>query len=593
MTRARKKRVARVSLIALTALLGVIALLVPSLSSAHRFAPALLALHERAPGEFDVRASLPDGGEPIVWAPNWPASCQFAATGETAGRLTCAPNGLCGARLRFVAPTDEPARFSDTCGSDGSQCTGPAASVWARIQAAANDAYDKSADCSFTSFIAYEYTAANGFSTLHRNVIFKNDHVPFPTSHFEQPTPEGLWQELRTTCLDAGTGCDVLAIPHNSNESNGNMFLVEYPGAKSPDDERAQAGRRVAIEPLVEIYQHKGSSECFNGLSGVVGGPDEQCEFEKPNRMPVNDCGDRPGAGGVSRRGCFSRLDFVRGALLAGLQESARIGVNPYRLGIIASTDTHNGTPGAVYEPTFAGHRGTDDDTPAKRLGDGTLTPGGIEFSPGGLTAVWAEENSRPSLFDALRRREVYGTSGPRIAVRFFGGWALADGLCGDPQLVDKGYAGGVPMGGVLPARPKDASPVFVISALRDPGTPAHPSVPLERIQIVKGWLEGSEAHQQIFDVAGSATGASVDPDTCSPTGSGADSLCAVFRDPTFHAEQRAFYYVRVLENPSCRWSAYTCNALSPADRPPSCSDPAVPRTVQERAWSSPIWYEP
>jgi hypothetical protein len=264
------------------------------------------------------------------------------------------------------------------------------------------------------------------------------------------------------------------------------------------------------------------------------------------------------------------------------------------RLGIIASTDTHNGTPGNTDENTFGGHRGTDDDTPAKQLGTGTLTPGGIIFSPGGLAGIWAEENSRDSLFAALRRREVFGTSGPRITVRFFGGWNFPAGFCGDPKLIEKAYAQGVPMGGTLAQPPAGASaPMFVVAALRDPGLTNRPGTLLQRLQVIKGWIADGQPHQQVFDVAGDGNdGATVDPDTCTPQGPGAESLCAVWTDPSFDSIQNAFYYVRVLENPTCRWNVYTCAALPPDQRPSSCTDPSVPKTIQERAWTSPIWYE-
>jgi hypothetical protein len=248
-----------------------------------------------------------------------------------------------------------------------------------------------------------------------------------------------------------------------------------------------------------------------------------------------------------------------------------------------------------VDEGAFIGHRGADDDTPANRLGEGQFYIGGYRFSPGGLTGIWAEENSRPSLFDALRRREVFGTSGTRLSVRLFGGWHLPAGMCGDPEMVRTAYRDGVSMGGFLGAPQSGAAaPSFLVAALRDPGTVAHPGTPLQRVQIVKGWLEAGVSHQQVFDVAGDPNnGATVDDATCVASGPGADSLCTVWTDPSFDPAQHAFYYGRVLENPTCRWSAYTCNALAPADRPPSCSDPNVPRTIQERAWTSPIWYQP
>lgn len=482
-------------------------------------------------------------------------------------------------------------RAPDLCGDDGERCRGTAGEVWKREQAAANAAYDRSEACAFTSFVAYEYSGGPGLSTMHRNVIFQSDRVPHPTTFFEQPTPEGLWKELRSTCRAAGTGCDVLAIPHNPNESNGQMFRLEYPEGSSLETQRELAELRAATEPLVELYQHKGDSECMNPLSAPFGAPDEYCSFEKPRRA-FSDCGDGIGSGGTTRKGCLSRRDFVRTALLDGLLEEERLGVNPLRLGFIASTDTHNGTPGAVDEEGFGGHRGLDDDTPAKQLGEGNLTPGGIEFSPGGLTGIWAEENTRPSLFAALRRREVFGTSGPRLAVRFFGGWELPAGLCGDPQLVEKAAKAGVPMGGVLPPRRSaTAGPTFVLSALADAGDPRRAAVPLMLMQVVKGVVEGGKARLEVFDVAGKRdTTADVDPATCKPRGAGAMSLCAVFRDPTYRPGQRAYYYARVLENPTCRYSSYTCLALPPAERPPSCTDPTVPKTVHERAWTSPIW---
>jgi hypothetical protein len=488
----------------------------------------------------------------------------------------------------------EPKRRADICGDDGTGCAEGLMRVWTRTVEAAEAAYDRSAACSFTSFVAYEYTATTGVSTQHRNVIFANAEVPVPISYYEQPTRQGLWRELRRQCIDAGTGCDAIAIPHNTNESNGNSFVVEYPGAATLDDERAQAEARAIAEPLIEIYQHKGDSECRNGVSGILGAIDEQCGFEKIRREGGEDCGDGVGSGGSTRMGCISRLDYVRGILLEGLREGTRLGVNPYRLGIIASTDTHNATPGNVEETSFAGHQGMNDDSQRKRLGDAFLDVSANEQGPGGLAGVWAEENSRPALFAALKRRETFGTSGPRMAVRFFGGFDLPADLCSDTRLVRTGYERGVAMGGVLPAAPGDgAAPRFAVHALRDPGTDSRPGTPLERLQIVKGWIEDGERHERVFDVAGAGGTAGVDLDTCETTGTGgADSLCATWSDPDFDPARPAFYYARVLENPTCRWSTRQCLELSPEDRPPACSDPIVPKTIQERAWTSPIWYD-
>src|SRR5207244_5353641 len=174
-------------------------------------------------------------------------------------------------------------------------------------------------------------------------------------------------------------------------------------------------------------------------------------------------CGDGVGSLGTVTLGCTSRRDYLRGILLEGLGEEVRLGENPFRVGVVASTDTHNGTPGAVAEESWVGHRGTDDGLPADRLGEGQFYRGGWRFSPGGLAAVWAEENSRPAIFDALRRREVYGTSGPRIAVRFFGGFDLANDLCTDPDMVETAYRSGAPMGSALPASPASGAPHFLV----------------------------------------------------------------------------------------------------------------------------------
>lgn len=495
--------------------------------------------------------------------------------------------------LGFKLALDDKQRFEDVCPPDGSGCTELLSATWQRLQAAAQGAYDKSSSCGFTSFVAYEYSGAPGLSTLHRNVIFRSDRVPLPVTHYEEPTPQGLWQALDGACRQARTGCDVLAIPHNSNESNGKMFRIEYPEGASLEEQKRLAQQRQSFEPVFEIYQHKGDSECRNGLSGVLGAPDEFCGFEKTLRKNVADCGEGTGTGGTARTGCLSRRDFVRFALLDGLREQQRIGVNPIQLGLIASTDTHNGSPGYVEESAFMGHRGLDDDTPEKLLGSGGLTIGGMEFSPGGLVGVWAEENSRPALFDGLKRRETFGTSGPRITVRFFGGFDLPPDLCSDPALVEKGYQKGVPMGGTLTAGSQSA-PRFVVQAFRDPGDGRKPGTPLQVVQIIKGTLVAGSAQTKVFDVAGNRkNGATVDLATCALVGDGADSLCGTFTDPEFDKSQPAFYYVRVLENPSCRWNTQLCNALPAASRPAPCSDPEAPKTIQERAWASPIYYVP
>ena len=491
----------------------------------------------------------------------------------------------------------EPRRFPDVCGPDGARCADLARQVWGQIRDAADGAYDRSEACSFTAFVAYEYTANTDITNVHRNVIFRNDRVPaLPVSYYEQTSPEGLWDALRRDCLEAEDGCDVMAVPHNANLSNGRMFAVVGNGEEPLEVQRARAELRARLEPVVEIFQHKGDGECMNGLSGVLGGPDPLCDFEKLRRPPFEDCEDGTGALGMMGLGCVSRYDYVRNVLLLGLQEAERLGVNPYRLGFLGSTDTHNVIPGAVAEDRYLGNSGKKEDTPAERLGPGGLTPKGRYANPGGLTGVWAVENSRDAIFEAIRRRETFATSGPRIQVRFFGGWRFAEGMCEAADAVRAGYARGVPMGGALPAAPgPDEAPTFYVSARRDPGPPGRPGTPLQRVQIVKGWITPDRQPMlRVFEVAGDPfNGADVLTDTCETVGTGFDRLCAVWTDPEFLPGQRAFYYARVIENPTCRWSTYECNRLAGDERPADCDDPALPRVIQERAWSSPIGYGP
>ena len=358
---------------------------------------------------------------------------------------------------------------------------------------------------------------------------------------------------------------------------------------------------RARLEPVVEMMQIKGESECRNGMYGVLGEPDELCGFEKVRdlgQQVFEDCEEGAGHGAQAGRGCSSRTDFVRYALLEGLREKERIGVNPYAFGFIGSTDNHMSVPGAVSEASAPYKFGT----PLEKLlslGEAKRAP--AFWNPGGLAAVWAEENTRDSIFDALKRREAFATSGPRIVPRGFGGWEMDPGLCDSPNFAQEGYASGVPMGGQLPPRPADVQgPIFAVSALADPGLSHQPGGLLQRIQVIKGWAEGDATFERVYDVACSGgadvdpethrcpdNGASVDLETCAVLGNGSSQLRTVWSDPDFDADERAFYYARVLENPTCRWS--TWDALR-AGVPPR-SDLAA--TIQERAWSSPIQYRP
>jgi hypothetical protein len=486
------------------------------------------------------------------------------------------------------------------CGDDqGETCRTSMATVWEEQQAAAERHYDRSAACEFTTLHAYEYTATPGLAKVHHNVIFRNANVPVsPIAWVDEPDVYDLWSELRRQCLEAGIGCDVITVPHNSNLSNGNMFAIT--GTDLPlEEQRARAVLRGDIERLAEITQIKGDSECRNGFAGVIGATDEFCDYEEWRGPEVEDCGaDGKGYGALMDQGCVSRKDYVRYALLEGFREQERIGVNPFKIGIVAATDAHNANPGDVEEYSYQGWQGSPDASIEDRLAPGNSpvnATNSLAANPGGLAGVWAEENSRDSIFDAMKRRETFGTSGPRITARFFGGWNYPEGLCGSADLVAVGYEGGVPMGGDLPASPEEgAAPTFVISAMRDLGTQDHPGGLLQRAQIVKGWVDGEGLfHQQVIDVAGGATEAGVDPRTCRPLGLGHNSLCSVWTDPDFDASRNAVYYARVLENPSCRWSAIQCLDQKPSERSPSCADPTIPKTIQERLWTSPIWYDP
>lgn len=476
---------------------------------------------------------------------------------------------------------NSPERFESICGSDLADCPTLAGDVWQRIQQAAEGAYDRSEACSFTTFVAYEWSGVDTLSNLHRNVVFRNDRVPsVPVSHFEEPTTEGLWHALEDGCLDGGpNGCDVITIPHNANWSNGKLFAIEEPDG---EDREAWFALRARIEPLVEMFQHKGDAECRNGLGAILGEPDEACSFEKIRRADVSDCGTGTGTGGIVKSGCMSSRDFLRGQLIAGLELTAELGFNPLRLGVAAATDTHNSTPGAVAEDTYLGHFGTRENPAMGRL-DGAV-PADPANNPGGLIAVWAEENTRDALFDGMQRRETYGTSGPRITVRFFGGDLPAD-LCDRADFVEQGYERGVPMGGELAT---SEPPRFAVLAQKDPGTADAPGTDLDRIQLIKGWVDDEGSHVEVIDLAGQDDLGSVDEMTCEVSGPGAASLCAVYEDPDFDPEAHAFYYVRVLENPTCRWSQRDCLAIPEANRPDACT--IYPTTIQERAWSSPIW---
>jgi hypothetical protein len=476
-------------------------------------------------------------------------------------------------------------RFS-FCGEGGHLCVEAARGPWQEMQEAAREANDR---CRFTSFVGYEWTKqVNAADNLHRNVIFRSQAVPeVPASALDAKTPDALWTALDRGCGDALPGCEALVIPHNSNLSGGNMFAPVRLGDGARIGAR-HASQRLRYERLVEVMQHKGESECRPG----AGSADEWCGFEK---LPYDSF--------MGRYLPFARREpaaanFTRSALGHGLALEIELGANPFAFGLIGSTDSHLGTPGLVDERGYPGHGGAGVPLGGSSLPAGLHDP--IEYNPGGLAVLWAEENTRDSLFAAMQRREAYATSGPRITLRTFAGFDLPDDLCGSRRAAARADAAGVPMGGDLTG-PAERLAVAAW-ALRDPGGPGELGTGLERLQVIKLWLDAhGEVHERVVEVAAADTRAGVDTATCQTEGEAAGELCAVWRDPGFDPREPALYYARAIESPTCRWSTWTCNAVSiDCDRRggiprgyEACCDPAYPRTIQERAWSSPIWYHP
>lgn len=491
-------------------------------------------------------------------------------------------------------------RPAEICGENGVNCREALKSAWEETQSATEAATDYSSDCRFTGFHGWEFSDSTSLSKVHRNVIFRNNVVPeIPISSFETSGPYELWSTLDRLCLKDVNGCEAITIPHNSNVSNGRSFTLMYKSG-TPSQQRRVASTRARYEPIVEMMQIKGESECRNNAWNVIGN-DEQCGFEKLRHFTIDrpeDCEGDIGSGAIAGFGCQSRLDFARYAIIEGMAEKRRLGINPLQLGFIGSTDNHNGAPGDVSESDFEGCCADSDAELEQRLSEKRAFAGvgNVARNPGGLVGIWAEQNRRDNLFDAMQRREVFATSGPRIQPRFYAMWGAPDDVC-QGDTVAKAVSLGVAMGGTLAPSTEHAAPSFVALASMDAGDAESSGTPLQRLQVIKVWPgENDQFHQQVIDIAGSANnGASVNLDSCeqNPGPAPQQQMCAQWTDPEFDPKQHAAYYLRVLENPSCRWSWHSCLSQAPEQRSAACHNPDIARTIQERAWTSPIWYEP
>jgi len=444
----------------------------------------------------------------------------------------------------------------------------------------------------FTAFIGYEWTSNTGGNNLHRNVIFRDNAdkasqvEPFTVyPPFGSDNPVDLWKWM--DAYEKKTGGSVLAIAHNGNLSNGQMFPMVEAFGKAIDREYAE--NRAKWERLYEATQTKGDGEAHAFLSPN----DEFADYE------TWDFGNLDAS--VPKTKQMLEYEYARSALKNGLMLEAKLGINPYKFGLVGSSDAHTGLA-AMEEENFFGKTTPQEPSPERMTAAFMNNPkNGIKIMDwqvcsAGYAAVWAEDNTRESLWDAMQRKETYATTGSRLVVRFFGGWDFekADADTRNPAVV--GYTKGVPMGGDLHGAPEGKAPAFLVAALRDPI-----GANLDRIQIVKGWMDAKgDLHEKVYDVVwgGQRTpdangklpsvGTTVDVENATWTNTiGAPELITVWRDPDFDARQRAFYYARVIEIPTPRWTAYDAKRFSvkPVE--------GTRLTITERAYTSPIWYSP
>ncbi len=467
-------------------------------------------------------------------------------------------------------------------------------SIWNHVTAMAEQ-YNEPGR--FTAFIGYEWTSRFEDASRHRVVIFKDgastvDRI-LPFSAVDSPDPEELWRFLNR--YEELTGGEVLAIAHNSNLSNAREFALSNRAGQPLG--LAHLRLRLRWEPLLEVTQIKGDSE----TNSILSPRDEFADYENWESWAVidgwpgpviEDRVDDPDGAVRARPAGELQYEYARSALKIGLDQQAQYGVNPFKFGLIGSTDAHSSLP-AVAEDNFWGKHAIVEPY-AGRI---THPRYRWRMAASGYAAVWARENTREALFAAMKRKETYATTGPRMVVRFFGGWDFAPGDALVPNLAGPGYARGVPMGGDLSTAPDGKAPTFLVGATKDPigGN-------LDRVQIVKGWRDaGGGLHERVFNVAlsdgrsvaedgtTSPVGSTVDTATASYTNTIGDSgLTAVWRDPDFDPQAHAFYYVRVLEIPTPRWPAYDARYFGIDEIPGN-----VPLVTQERAYTSPIWYTP
>ncbi len=446
----------------------------------------------------------------------------------------------------------------------------------------------------FTAFIGYEWTSNTGGNNLHRNVIFRDggdkaiQMEPYTTmAPLGSDNPRELWKWL--TAYEQKTGGHVLAIAHNGNLSNGRMFPLIESFTNKPVD-REYVEKRAHWERLYEATQTKGDGEAHPFLSPN----DEFADFEKWDKGNLD--------GSVAKKKEMLEFEYLRPALKNGLVLEKKLGTNPYKFGLIGSSDAHTGLT-AMEEDNFFGKTTPQEPSPARLTAtfvankESGVTVMDWEVAAAGYAAVWAEENTRESLWDAMHRRETYATTGSRMIVRFFGGWDFASGDEQDRLPARVGYTKGVPMGGELQAAPAGKTPTFLVAALKDPL-----GANLDRFQIVKGWLDAKgKLHEKVYDVVWSggrkpdpatgklpAVGNTVDVAKATWTNAiGANELIAVWKDPEFDPSQSAFYYGRVIEIPTPRWTSYDTARFG--NKPL----PETRMTITERAYTSPIWYSP